>query len=110
MSMTVCLACGTDVRDGAVTCPGCGMQRAVNNTLARRLFVVATGFGVLAVIAPLLLGTEAAWIRPLSILVLAIVAGSMIWIIPAIVDGQRRQAQSACCGKSSEYVPTRDQR
>lgn len=107
MSMSVCLACGTDVRDTATTCPGCGTQRGVNNTLARRLFVVAAGFGVLAVIAPLVFAADAAWIRPLSILVLAFVAGSMIWIIPAIVDGQRRQARSASHSKSSEHVPTR---
>lgn len=107
MSIIVCLACGTDVNQHAAICPGCGAHRGVDNTLARRSFQFAAGLGVLAVGASLLFGAEAPWIKPLSIFVLAIITSSMIWIIPAIVEGKRRQTRSTHSGKSREHVPRR---
>lgn len=107
MSLTVCLACGTDVQQRAATCPGCGTHRGVDNTLARRSFLLAAALGAVAVAAPFLLAADTPWIKPLSILVLALVTASMIWIIPAIVEGKQRQNRSSHSGTSREHVPTR---
>jgi hypothetical protein len=43
----------------------------------------------------------------LSMVLLALVTICMVWIIPAIVDGKRRQHRSTRSATSREYVPTR---
>jgi|GEM_PF-6260036 len=107
MALITCLECGCSVRNSAASCPGCGAVLRVHNGLPWPSFHIATAAFVIAIATPFLSSQEAVWLKLLSIALLALITVCMVWIIPAVVEGKRRQKRSTRSGRSQEYVPTR---
>jgi hypothetical protein len=108
MALITCLNCGNNVSIHAASCPDCGSVLRAQSYLAWPSFHIATGAFAIAVAAPFLSSTGAAWLKVLSMVLLALVTICMAWIIPAVVEGKRRQQRSSKSSKSQEYVPTRN--
>jgi hypothetical protein len=108
MASTLCLNCGSNVSNHASSCPDCGVVLRVESYLAWPFFQIATGAFAIAVAAPFLSSTGAIWLKMLSMALLALVTICMAWIIPAVVEGKRRQQRSTKSSRSQECVPTRN--
>ena len=74
----------------------------------KKLGYIIAALGAIAVAAPFLSSTGAIWLKMLSMALLALVTICMAWIIPAVVEGKRRQQRSTKSSKSQECVPTRN--
>jgi hypothetical protein len=108
MASITCLNCGSNVSSHAASCPDCGAALRAQSYLAWPSFHIATGAFAIAVAAPFLSSTGAIWLKMLSMALLALVTICMAWIIPAVVEGKRRQQRSTQSSKSQECVPTRN--
>ncbi len=107
MALIVFLNCGSDVSSHAASCPGCGSAIRKDSYLAWSSFHIAAGAFAIAIAAPFLSSTGAVWLNMLSMVLLALITICMVWIIPAVVDGKRRQQRSTRSASSREFVPTR---
>ena len=108
MALTLCLNCGSNVSSHASSCPDCGAVLRAESYLAWPFFHIATGAFAIAVAAPFLSSSGATWLKMLSMALLALVTICMAWIIPAVVEGKRRQQRSTKSSRSQECVPTRN--
>ena len=108
MASITCLNCGSNVSSHASSCPDCGAVLRAESYLAWPFFHIATGAFAIAVAAPFLSSSGATWLKMLSMALLALVTICMAWIIPAVVEGKRRQQRSTKSSKSQECVPTRN--